>query len=339
MERCLALSQLGYDVDVIAPAGSRVVGASRVIGITQVRLREMRSTGNLLADFPRFLYNSSSLSYLKAYTDLGGIADYDFVINDAYRAEPWTTLLMANLLGWSRSINVLHGNMPRWSWVKPKGRLKRFHFGALNSHCADYMKSRGWSTYHFPNGISIPARSDIVRNPEQRLVFVGRITREKGVHLAIKIAKLARLKLAIYGKIQDPAYHSAEVIPRLSSDEVRFYGNRPRSELDLAIRTSLALVFTSTYNDPYPAVLLEAIRFGVPILGIPAGWYSGFHDVCNSRNSVIRPTVEEAAAAASLLPSLDRFRIHEDAERAFGWRSVLQNSVLPAMRKIQETVI
>src|SRR5689334_6919654 len=55
------------------------------------------------------------------------------------------------------------------------------------------------------------------------LVFLGRIHPDKGVHLAIEVARLSGLPLLIAGIIQDEAYFRERVLPHLG-DQIRFLG-------------------------------------------------------------------------------------------------------------------
>src|SRR6266576_7211114 len=54
------------------------------------------------------------------------------------------------------------------------------------------------------------------------LIFLGRIHPDKGVHLAIEVARLSGLRLIIAGIIQDEAYFREHVKPHLY-DQTIFY--------------------------------------------------------------------------------------------------------------------
>jgi glycosyltransferase involved in cell wall biosynthesis len=51
------------------------------------------------------------------------------------------------------------------------------------------------------------------------LIFLGRIHPDKGVHLAIEVARLSGLPLLIAGIIQDETYFREQVEPHLDRDD------------------------------------------------------------------------------------------------------------------------
>src|SRR6478672_5907013 len=56
------------------------------------------------------------------------------------------------------------------------------------------------------------------------LIFLGRIHPDKGVHLAIEVARLSGLRLLIAGIIQDEAYFREKVKPHLDHQNVCYIG-------------------------------------------------------------------------------------------------------------------
>src|SRR5450759_5656047 len=56
------------------------------------------------------------------------------------------------------------------------------------------------------------------------LIFLGRIHPDKGVHLAIAVARLSGLSLLIAGIIQDERYFREQVAPYLDGEKIRYIG-------------------------------------------------------------------------------------------------------------------
>src|SRR5205807_6571863 len=56
------------------------------------------------------------------------------------------------------------------------------------------------------------------------LIFLGRIHPDKGVHLAIEVARLSGMRLIIAGIIQDEAYFREQVRPHLDDQNILYIG-------------------------------------------------------------------------------------------------------------------
>src|SRR5207249_11622102 len=56
------------------------------------------------------------------------------------------------------------------------------------------------------------------------LIFLGRIHPDKGVHLAIEVARLSGRRLIIAGIIQDEIYYREKLQPHIDDQQVRYIG-------------------------------------------------------------------------------------------------------------------
>jgi glycosyltransferase involved in cell wall biosynthesis len=102
------------------------------------------------------------------------------------------------------------------------------------------------------------------------LVFLGRIHPDKGVHLAIEVARKSGLPLLIAGIIQDRAYYREQVEPHLS-ETIRYIG-----PVDVAGKNDLfaqarALLHLNTIPERFGLVLAEANAAGVPVIAMDLG--------------------------------------------------------------------
>lgn len=102
------------------------------------------------------------------------------------------------------------------------------------------------------------------------LIFLGRIHPDKGVHLAIEVARRRGLPLVIAGIIQDKEYFSAQVKPHLDH-RIRYVGPvdvRGKNELFARAR---ALLHLNTIPERFGLVLAEANAAGVPVIAMDLG--------------------------------------------------------------------
>ena len=105
------------------------------------------------------------------------------------------------------------------------------------------------------------------------LAFLGRMTPDKGPHVAVDIARRTGMPLILAGKCREPAeqeFFDDQVRPHLGGDityigEVDFDG-----KLDL-LTDALALLNPIQWPEPFGLVMVEALACGTPVIAFPNG--------------------------------------------------------------------
>lgn len=105
------------------------------------------------------------------------------------------------------------------------------------------------------------------------LLWVGRLSPEKGPHRAIAAARAVDVPLVLAGVIQpgQQAFFDAEIAPHIDGDRVRFVG-----EIGGATKRSLfaharGLLMPIHWDEPFGMVVVEALACGTPVIAFPEG--------------------------------------------------------------------
>ena len=121
----------------------------------------------------------------------------------------------------------------------------------------------------------MPKTSDVVS-----LLYVGRLTHEKGAHTAIEaVSQLVKkngikhLKLTIVGDGEADYLDSLhKTVERDSlSSFVTFLPAQPKESLPALYRQSDLFLFTSIWQEPFGRVIVEAMASGMAVVGTAVG--------------------------------------------------------------------
>lgn len=108
--------------------------------------------------------------------------------------------------------------------------------------------------------------------------WYGRICPEKGTHLAMQYCMEAGKKLIIAGPKSNEAYFDEQVAPLLSQDRKNgeqklfdYIGHVTKEEVNHYLVQATAMLFTSTWDEPYGLILAESLACGTPVIGFDVG--------------------------------------------------------------------
>jgi glycosyltransferase involved in cell wall biosynthesis len=157
------------------------------------------------------------------------------------------------------------------------------------------------------------------------LAFLGRVSPQKGLDAAIRVARKAGWPLKVAARMplpfcEDPnvradwEYWDNVVRPLLGSD-VELVGEVSGAQKDAFLRQAAALLFPIDWPEPFGLVMIEALACGTPVLALRRG--SVPEVIRDGVTGYVRDTEDELVEAVCRLPALDRAACRGEVETRF----------------------
>ncbi len=173
------------------------------------------------------------------------------------------------------------------------------------------------------NGIDVESHR-FYPQPEQPpyLAFLGRMSPEKGPHLAIEIAKAVGLPLKMAGKIDpvDAEFFERDIKPWIDGQQIQFLGEANHAMKNALMGGAVATLFPITWREPFGLVMVESMAAGTPVIAMNLG---ATPEVIGSGISgFLCDTVEECIAAVPKAAELDRRACRNYVKAHFSFQSM-----------------
>lgn len=138
------------------------------------------------------------------------------------------------------------------------------------------------------------------------LAFLGRMSPDKGPHLAIEIAKRAGLPLKMAGKVDpvDQDFFEQEVAPYIDGQQIEFLGEANHEQKNHLMGEATAFLFPITWPEPFGLVMAESMACGTPVIAMALG--SAPELIVEGQTGFLGHTVEDCVIAIAKIPSLNR---------------------------------
>jgi glycosyltransferase involved in cell wall biosynthesis len=138
------------------------------------------------------------------------------------------------------------------------------------------------------------------------LLFVGRISMEKGLHNAIDVSLDLNIPLVIAAKLDDADqnYFQEYIKPRLTEKFVTWIGEVDEQERNRLMSEAMCLLHPITWREPFGLTLIESMACGCPVIAFNLGSIPEI--VKNGKTGYVVNNVEEMIHAVTKIDRINR---------------------------------
>ncbi|WP_035763303.1 glycosyltransferase [Arthrobacter sp. H20] len=287
------LTARGHSVTLFAKGGSD--GSGTVVPVLDAGFVFAKHPDGPSRDAQTRLLDTAQRTAL----DLINEGDFDVVVNNSLSPLPHADPPKAPML------TILHTPpLPRVTAV-----LEAAHFFPSPRHrvvSVSAANARQWQ-HHLKdisivhNGIRLEGwHTSLTRRRPNTAVWAGRITPEKGLHVAIEAAALAGMRIRFAGPISDQDYFDRTIAPLLS-ESVHHVGHLNHSQLASFLSSGTVFIASPLWAEPFGLSTVEAMACGTPVAALPCG---AMAEIIDDRGGV----VAEGFSAADLALAIKKAR-------------------------------
>jgi glycosyltransferase involved in cell wall biosynthesis len=277
------LHRRGHDVTLFASGDS----------VTRARLTSVAPTPT--REHGR---DSSPLSVLNVANALGRSEEFDFLHNHT----PWEGMALAGLSS-TPMLTTIHGP-PEGDAVSVFHRYRGWFNTVSRSAYRQLGRTERFAGVVY-NAIDV-ARYPFVADPRDAfLLYLSRISPQKGPEEAIRIARAVGLPLRMAGAIHpnDRAYFRDRIEPHLDGERVQYLGEVDFDEKVALLTRARCLLAPIQWSEPFGLFMVEAMACGTPVVAYREG--AAPELVRDGESGFVVDTFEEFVAKVAEVEHLD----------------------------------
>lgn len=303
------LVKMGHDVTLLASGDSTT--SAKLVSIFPENLRKFSSP--ILLDKYKYIGVAKALKFLKDNK-------FDVVHNHiGWRMVPFCDFVSDPV------VTTLHGPMSSETSKLVFGANENLNYISISMSQRKPMPNLNYVGNVY-NGIDETV-FEYNETPSDYFAFLGRMSPEKGPVEAIKIAKMANVKLKMAAKVDasDQDYFNREVKPLIDGNQIEFIGEiNHKNKVDF-LKNAQGLISPIQWDEPFGLVFIEAMICGTPVFTFGRGSVSEI--IIHNKNGFIGRDNEDIAERIKSGFSYDRRFCHDFVVEHFSAKKMAQNYI------------
>jgi glycosyltransferase involved in cell wall biosynthesis len=204
--------------------------------------------------------------------------------------------------------------------------IKNIVFTAPSDDCVSTGNVAGnWFTVH--NAIDF-SNYTLISNlsTDAPLIFLSRLEKVKGCHIAIEVAKATGNKLLIAGNIspleEERVYFKKEIEPHIDGIQIQYVGAVNDEQKNEYLGMAKVMLFPIDVREAFGMVMIESMACGTPVIGFAKGAVPEV--IQNGITGFVVSNKEQMIDKVNLIDSINRKICRESAQSRFDVKVVAQ---------------
>jgi len=244
---------------------------------------------------------------------------YDLLHLDEFRVAPYFSEFVEGPItctyhGTSDKDNDLKFDLDK---LRQKKYYKKIKFIAVT----EKQRELGLDYFNFVetvhHGIDMSS-FDFSDKASDRLVFVGRMIKNKNPDIAINVASKSNVPIDLVGDYSDQDnYYNQKVKPKIDGKKIKFIGHVLYTNMDNIYRNAKALLFPITWDEAFGLVVIEAMACGTPVIAFDRGAMKELIVDGVTGFIVKEGDIDGMVEAVKKIDTIDRKKCREHVEKNF----------------------
>jgi glycosyltransferase involved in cell wall biosynthesis len=216
-------------------------------------------------------------------------------------------------------VHTVHGPMdgePGEMYEQLAGLVPNLHLVSLSLNQRRPKPELPWLA-NCPNALDLSVYPCKPHTGEY-LLFLGRMSPDKGCHRAIAVAMESELPLKIAGKMQEPkerAYFQEFVEPHLGIHGIEYLGEVSHGKKVELLQDARVTLFPIDWEEPFGLVMIESMACGTPVIATNRGAVPEVIE--DGRSGIIVESYRDMADALERADTLDPMACRQYVEERF----------------------
>lgn len=303
------------------------------VDVTLFATEDSKTKAKLISVFPKSLRESKtsdSESVEKTVYHLGTAYSQQNSFDIIHDHNSFTAMPIANLCR-TPCVITMHGLINQ-NMAKMFKIFSKPNYVSISHDQIKYAKNFNDNIKTIYNGLNFHDYP-VARKPKDYLLFVGRISIEKGVHVAIEVAEQLDIPLIIAAKLdrKDLAYFKQFIEPKLRNHQIRWIGEVNTAKRNKLMNEAICLINPVLWREPFGLTMIEAMACGCPVIAFNNG--SVPEIIADKLSGFIVKDDQEMIAAVNMIELINRDDCRSYAINNFN-EKIMTNSYLKLYEEI-----